>query len=87
VAMVLLAISIIKTKAVIDNICNKFSDCINNLKYIKVGIIIGKTKICDTADAKLLLPIINACPVADMLIIIKVLNSKDNPIVIEYPIL
>ncbi|BET29644.1 hypothetical protein wCauBTS_02510 [Wolbachia pipientis] len=57
------------------------------MKYIKVGIIIGKARICDTPDAKLFRPIINAFPVAEILMIISVLNNKDTPTAIECSIL
>ena len=82
--MVLLISKMTKIKAVINRSCMLKVDCINSLKYMKVGIIIGKIRICDTADV---FPIISAFPVTDIAIIINVLISKDKPIVIAYSIL
>ncbi|GFR00582.1 uncharacterized protein TNCT_207211 [Trichonephila clavata] len=69
----------------IEKANKSFTNWVNSV--IDVGIIIGKTRICDTPDAKLFRPIINAFPVVEILMIISVLNNKDTPTTIECSIL
>lgn len=79
--MVLLIISIVEIKKTISNNW-MLNDCsINILKYAKVGIIIGNTRMLDIPDP---LPIVNALPVIDKLIIVKELANNDNPTLMEF---
>ncbi len=77
--MILLTISTIKIRIVVNTVYMVTVLFISNLKYIKVGMSIGRVRICDIIDDE---PVVNAFPVADMLIITSVLSSRDNPIAI-----
>ncbi len=77
--MMLLTINTRKIRIVANTVYIVTALFSSNLKYTKVGMSIGKTRICDIIDDE---PIVNAFPVADMLTITSVLSSRDDPIAI-----